>query len=113
MLYYLNTIMEYCVNNPEEMLADREVDPFEDNYLFANVFCGDELSSSLITPSKDYELLKDDSMIVSLLMGTASTAASDSICAPSLDNSNKISSEEKPEEQQIRSSPSKKGSKQK
>ena len=22
MLYYLNTIMEYCINNPEEMLAD-------------------------------------------------------------------------------------------
>jgi hypothetical protein len=88
--------MEYCIKNPEEMIADREVDPFDNGHIYSNIFCEDE--SSMITPSKDYEMLKDDSMIVSLLMGTASTAASDSICTPSLDDSNKISAESGKEE---------------
>merc|ERR1712224_685193 len=68
MLFYLNTIMEFCINNPEEMLGDREAEPIDDCYYYTNSFC-DESSSSLITPSKEYEMLKDDSMIVSLLMG--------------------------------------------
>ena len=42
MLFYLNTIMEFCINNPEEMIADREADPFDDSYYYTNIFCGDE-----------------------------------------------------------------------
>lgn len=114
MLFYLNTIMEFCINDPEMMLADREVDPLDDAHFYTNVFSLDESTSSVITPSKEYEMLKDDSMIVSLLMGTASTAASDSICTPSLEITNKHSSDEsKREEQQIRSSPGTKANKQK
>lgn len=89
MLFYLNTIMEFCVSDPEEELADREDDPLDFGYVFTNNFY-DNSPASVVTPSKE----EDDSMMVGLLMGTASTAASDSICTPSLDISHKNSSDE-------------------
>ena len=110
MLFYLNTIMEFCVSDPEEVLGNKEADPLDSGYLFNQIYC-DYSPSSVVTPSKEDKTLKDDSMIVGLLMGTASTAASDSVFTPTLNISHKNSSDEfLKEETEIRSSsPSRKG----
>jgi hypothetical protein len=85
MLFFLNTIMEYCVHDVEEILADLEDVP-EGTPRFTEVFA--EMGSSLvITPLKDTEQLKDETFLKGFSAGTASTAASDSILAPSIDNS--------------------------
>ena len=99
MLFYLNTIMEFCIHDPEEALADIE-NILDDSSNFANLI-GEEYSQIYITPPKDNEQFREDLFFKGFSAGTASTAASDSICAPSLDNTTKKNSDEKLEQQPI------------
>ena len=96
MLFYLNTIMEFCIHDPEEMLGDIE-NILEDNSSLSKMIC-EEYSKLFITPPKDAELFKDDMFLKGYSIGTASTAASDSILAPSLDNPVKKNSDDKVDE---------------
>lgn len=96
MLYYLNTIMEYCIHDPDEMLGDIE-NILEDNSSFSQLI-SEEYAKMYITPPKDVEHLREDLFFKGFSTGTASTAASDSICAPSLDSTVKKNSDDKTEQ---------------
>ena len=86
MLYYLNTIMEYCIHDVEGQLND-----------IKEIITQEVSQSSFISPEKDVEILKDEAFFKGFSAGTVSTAASDSILTPSLDSSSiaKKNSEEK------------------
>lgn len=91
--------MEYCIHDPEEMLGDILNILDDNNSSYAKVLCED-LQSSILTPAKDGDSIKED-IFLKGFSTTASTAASDSICAPSLDNSVRKNSEEKYSSKQI------------
>ena len=103
-LYFLNTIMEYCVDeDPEMVLSDTFEEVFEG---IEEAYYNPNTSTNITkTPDKskpvDEVLLTKTEMVLSgpasqIFAGTASTAASDSMCAPFLENSD--SKDESPSE---------------
>lgn len=93
MLFYLNTIMEFCIEDAEEILGDIEYIENETTN-FAKLILEE---TSLVSPAKESDDSKEDNYFKGFSIGTTSTAASnsDSILTPFIDKSDRRNTDEK------------------